>query len=529
MRARVLVVVALCVALNGAARGQDAPVAPSPPIAQVTLEEVAAAMGTNDLRAIRYWGTGFSFAFGQNYSWEEAWPRMRLERYERLVDYDSESSQEVLVRTQAESPPRGGGNQPLGIIQEQVIGVSGPYAWNQLGTLGVIPAEGASLLPMPSGTPDPTAVPDQAEQRRLFLWLTPQGFVKSALAHHPVLSTKAVRRRRVTTISFELEGGVRVEGTANEQNLVERIVTHVPHPVLGDMLVEFVYANYRDFGGIPFPTNILVQQGGFHTLEVSVADAVMNPEDHTVEVPQQARVTHVPAPPISAQPLAEGLWFLSGGSQNSVAVEFRDFAVVIEAPEGEEQSLAMIAKVKELMPRKAIRYLVNTHHHFDQAGGLRTYAAEGAAILTHASNHQFYDLMFTADRRLQPDRFSQSNQAPRVELVGDYYVIRNGSRVLEVHHVEGSMHDAGLLMVYLPRERLLVESHVFTPGEPGAPATPNPFALNLYENVTRLNLNVTRIAPIYGRMVPWSELLKAIGKPADDTPADGLLRAVAQL
>jgi hypothetical protein len=45
----------------------------------------------------------------------------------------------------------------------------------------------------------------------------------------------------------------------------------------------------------------------------------------------------------------------------------------------------------------------------------------------------------------------------------------------------------------------------------------------------RLNLGVTRIAPIYGRMVPWSELLKAIGRPADDTPADGLLRAVAQL
>jgi glyoxylase-like metal-dependent hydrolase (beta-lactamase superfamily II) len=434
-----------------------------------------------------------------------------------------------LIRTQAESPPRGGGNQPLGSIQEQVIGVSGPYAWNQLGTLAVIPTEGTRLLPMPSRTPDPTAVPDQAEQRRLLLWLTPQGFVKSALTHHATLSTKIERRHRMTTITFELEGGVQVEGTANEQNLVERIVTHVPHPVLGDMLVEFVYANYRDFGGIPFPTTILVKQGGFHALEVSVADAVINPEEHTVEVPRQARVTHVPVPPVSAQSLAEGLWFLSGGSQNSVAVEFRDFAVVIEAPENEEHSLAMIAKVKELMPRKAIRYLVNTHHHFDQAGGLRTYAAEGAAILTHASNHQFYDLLFTAERKLRPDRFSQSNRTPRVELVGDYHVIRNGSRVLEIHHVAGSMHDAGLLMVYLPRERLLVESHVFTPGEPGAPLAPNPFTLNLYENVMRLNLGVTRIAPIYGRMVPWSELLKAIGRPADDTPADGLLRAVAQL
>ncbi len=529
MRARVLVVVALCATLNGAARGQDAPAVPITPVGQVTLEEVAAAMGANDLRAIRYSGTGFSFAFGQNYSWEEAWPRMRLERYERLVDYDSQSSQEVLVRTQAESPPRGGGNQPLGSVQEQVLGVSGPYAWNQSSTLAALPAEGIRLLPMPAGAPDPTAVPEQAEQRRLLLWLTPQGFVKSALAHHPTLSTNVVRRHRVTTISFELEGGMHVEGTANEQNLVERVVTHVPNPVLGDMLVEFVYANYREFGGIQFPTTILVQQGGFHTLEVSVADAVMNPEDHTVEVPPQARVTDVPPPAISAQPLAEGLWLLSAGSHNSVAVEFRDFAAVIEAPENEERSLAMIAKVKQLMPNKAIRYLINTHHHFDQAGGLRTYAAEGTTILTHVSNHAFYDLMFSSDRTLQPDRLDRSNLAPRVELVGDYYVIRNGSRVLEIHHVEGSMHDAGLLMVYLPRERLLVESHVFTPADTGAAATPNPFALNLYENAMRLNLNVTRIAPIYGRMVPWSELLKAIGKPADDTPADGLLRAVAQL
>jgi glyoxylase-like metal-dependent hydrolase (beta-lactamase superfamily II) len=48
----------------------------------------------------------------------------------------------------------------------------------------------------------------------------------------------------------------------------------------------------------------------------------------------------------------------------------------------QQRSLAVIAETKRTFPNKPIRYLVNTHNHFDHLGGVRTYVAEGATVIT---------------------------------------------------------------------------------------------------------------------------------------------------
>jgi hypothetical protein len=75
-------------------------------------------------------------------------------------------------------------------------------------------------------------------------------------------------------------------------------------------------------------------------------------------------------------------------------------------------------------------------------------------------------------------------------------------------------HNSGMLMAYLPKEKLLVEADVFTPPAPNAPspAAPNPATVNLYEHIERLHLDVVKIVPIHGQIVPLAELHKAIGK-----------------
>ena len=90
----------------------------------------------------------------------------------------------------------------------------------------------------------------------------------------------------------------------------------------------------------------------------------------------------------------------------SVLVEFSDHVVVIEAPQDDARSEATIAAVRRMMPGKPIRYVVNTHHHFDHSDGLGGYIAEGIPIITHEKNKP----VLRADLR---NRFTPEPSQPR--------------------------------------------------------------------------------------------------------------------
>jgi glyoxylase-like metal-dependent hydrolase (beta-lactamase superfamily II) len=195
---------------------------------------------------------------------------------------------------------------------------------------------------------------------------------------------------------------------------------------------------------------------------------------------------------------------------------------VVEAPQDEARSLAVIAEVKRLIPNKRIKYVVNTHHHFDHAGGLRTYVHEGAIPVAHRDivPYYYYAVMDLSPRTLQPDRLSlyppdEYQETFVLEQVqNDKYTISDGTRIMDLHLIQGNPHAVGMLMVHLPRERILVEADLFTPPAPNTPppATPSAAAMSLFNNVQRLKLPVDRIAPLHGRVVAWSDFLQFVGK-----------------
>jgi glyoxylase-like metal-dependent hydrolase (beta-lactamase superfamily II) len=200
-----------------------------------------------------------------------------------------------------------------------------------------------------------------------------------------------------------------------------------------------------------------------------------------------------------------------------VLIEQRDHLVVVEAPLNEERSLAVIAKARELAPGKPIKYLVNTHAHFDHSGGLRTFVDAGATIVTNAANRSFYEQAWSVPRSINPDQLALSRKAPRFETFTGKHVLSDGQRSIEIHDIVGNGHNDAFSLVYLPAEKVLVEADAYTPPAANAPALTarNPYTTNLYQNVLKLKLDVAQIAALHGPRVVGLADLRAAAEVAN--------------
>jgi glyoxylase-like metal-dependent hydrolase (beta-lactamase superfamily II) len=464
---KILLTLTLTFALCAIATAQDA---------KSVLEAATKNMG--DIKSVQYSGSGAQFNLGQSVSPDAPWPRTELKSFTRTADYDKQATRNEAVG-------------PNGPLAAQLL--AGDKAWGQAGTNNPTPA-----------------VPAVVTERQLQLWLTPHGFLKGALIN----KATAKKSGKATLVTFTALGKYQVVGTISADNLVEKVETWLDNPVLGDMLVETTYSGYRDFGGLKFPAKIVQKQGGHPFFDLTVTEAKANvPLDLTV--PDAVLKFTPPAVQVTAEKLGDGIWYLTGGTHHSVVLEFSDYVAVIEAPLNEERSVAVIAEVKRLTPNKPIRYLINTHHHFDHSGGLRTYVAEGAAIITHESNKAFYETTFNAPHTLNPDRQARAKKRAKILTMSAKHVLTDGARTVELHHIQGNPHNTGIVMAWLPKEKLLVEVDVYSPlASPTTPppATPPPAMVNLYENIQRLNLDVKEIVALHGRIVPLAELKRTIGK-----------------
>jgi glyoxylase-like metal-dependent hydrolase (beta-lactamase superfamily II) len=455
--------------------------------AKTVLQNATKAMG--DVKSIQFSGTGHLSAVGQAWNPTSPWPETIVKSYTKTIDYGSQSSREELVRNEGD-PPAKGGAAPFGGDQRQVNLVSGQYAWNQ-----------------PGNAPQPAVA--AAEERQLQIWLTPHGFLNGAMQNNAT----AKKGKSGTDVTFTAMGKFKVTGTIDKQGMVTKTETRIPNPVLGDMLVETDYSGYKDFNGVKFPTTIVQKQGGYPLLDLAVTDVKANvPLD--ISVPDVAKTAKIPPVVVQSQKLGDGLWWLGGGSHHSVVVEYPTYITVIESPLNDERAVAVIAEAKKLVPNKPIKYLVNTHNHFDHLGGVRAFVAEGATVITNAMNKAYYDKIFKAPHTLAPDRLSQNPKKATYITVKDKYVLADGGREIDIIHVENDNHNEGILMVYIPKEKVLVEADDFTPlapnGPPAAPRAVN-FTKNLNANIERLKLDIVTIAPLHGVVVPLADLKKLAG------------------
>ena len=457
--------------------------------ARSVIAAASKAIGVDTLKTVQYSATGMDFALGQAPNPSSPWPKFINKSYSRAINFEAPASRVERVRMQGENPPRGGGLQPLVGEQPQtqtiIVGADTPWV------------------------------------QQLEIWMMPHGFLRAAAARNATIETKTVGGQKYNVISFAGDNKARVNGYINGQNLVERVETLIDNPLYGDMLFEAIYSGYKDVGGAQFPMHIVQKQAGYPVFDLNVSDVKANAAV-TIQ-PAQGR-GGAPAPAAAgtdakSEKLGDGVFLITGGYA-AIAVDFKDHITIIESGQSEARGLAVIEEAKRQIPNKPVKYVVNTHSHIDHSSGLRAAVAEGATILTYQMNKPYLEKVLSAPHTLNPDKAQQNGKKPMVEAVADKRVLTDGTHTIELYHLQNFGHHDGMLIAYLPKEKVLVEADGYNPQPPTAtaPNPPSPYTVSLLDNIRRLKLDVQRIVPVHlpadNRVVTMAELTRWVGRPA---------------
>jgi glyoxylase-like metal-dependent hydrolase (beta-lactamase superfamily II) len=503
------------------------------------LAAAAHEIGEASLKCITFAGTGYGGAVGQTF--ENAvnvdWPRIdALANYTRSINWEAGTSKETFDRKPGLNPASWKyglgwqGGTPTQKAARQTHIVNGQSAWHIDG----------------DGEPVPVA-PELAELYQLDLWLNPPGFLKAARlpGANPVAFWRweqlekgrdgnVVRPEKVHVVAITMLGKYRVDATINSQNQITRIKTTVSEPALGDFNVEHESTNQMSFGNVKWPVawhshhgwddnwQFYRQSTGHNGYGGTFPTVQPNVCGDPVPVPAQVAQARNTAS-LTVDKMADGVYLFGGGPANSYMVEFSDFVAVFEAPGNEERSLAVIEAVAKLAPDKPIRWLISSHPHFDHIGGLRTYLHIGATIVAHMKNLAFLnrDVLSYEPRTVAPDIVSrwpptELSEGYNYEAVQENYVITDNRRILRVYYVQPLQHVEGMLMAYLPAERIAFQADLFDTHEPPRIAQ-LPAMRTLANQVARMKLEVETLAPVHGKPVPWSTFqsaLKALTGPS---------------
>jgi glyoxylase-like metal-dependent hydrolase (beta-lactamase superfamily II) len=513
--------------LAGPAAAQDA---------KTIISAASKAMGVEGLNSIHYYGVAENGNLGQNNNANQPWPTTAANDYVRAIDFTQPSSR---ATWQNYAVPVTGGAAALAAGQQNI---AQDAPWAQL----------------------------------VDIYITPWGFLKAAATNDATVRAQTVDGKRYQVVSVtgsaKSPGGqpYRVVGYINrDTNLVDRVQTWLDHQFFGDMLIEADYLHYRDAAnGLKFPSRIVQKRAGWPTFEMYVLGANANPSNLQQLMTPPARGGGpggaapggrggapagapagggrgdgrgaaaggapgagaqagpapggrgaAPAGPTSEK-LAEGV-FRINGAYNALAVEMADHIVLFEpGPQNLDRARAIITETKRVFPTKPIRYGVISHHHLDHTQGLAEVVAEGITIVTPAVNRAYLMNAMSAPRTLAPDSLAKSGKKPQIEgFTGDKRVFQDGTRTFEIHVIKGLPHADGLVVGWLPKEKLLVYADMFNlPTEASGPV-PNPPVVGTQvfaANMERLNLDAERIMSVHNlnpdRLTSRAELLKSLGR-----------------
>jgi glyoxylase-like metal-dependent hydrolase (beta-lactamase superfamily II) len=426
MTRKCLAVLALAGMFVGVASAQDA---------KTVIADATKAMGYTGLNTIVYSGPlsrEGAATLGQWMSPTKGWHGNTVKNFTRFIDYGAGTSQRTGLQSRPGDP-----------------------------ATGLLPG-GAGLDPNAAENPNTANVPATgAWAARLDVTLSPPAFLKlAAAAPNATAKKQSMNGKKYVVVSFDSDqkapSGVayKLTGYINSQtNMLEKVETAYEDTsaangyLLGDVLVEQTYSDFKDFNGVKFPTQISQSRAGVLFSEATITDVKPNAPAPAAPAAAAgggggrgagapgaaagggrgadgggrggaaagggrgadggARGGAAAGAPAGGAPaagggrggggggggaaaaagprkLAEGVFVLISGGARAMAVEMKDGIVVIDAPPNGVDLL--VAQAKEAIPNKPITHFITSHMHFDHVAGMRTVLADGPKPVTLITN-----------------------------------------------------------------------------------------------------------------------------------------------
>ena len=464
---------------------------------QQVISEAAAALGGRDrieaVKTLVVSGEGTGYSVGSDKLIDTIYRVYEVTGYKHAIDIPG--ARALLEQTRTPTTPNFAGQAPA----KQVQGIDGEVAYNVAA----------------NGNRNRIANEVTARARRANIYHHPLTMLRAAL--DPAARVANVRTQgSETLVDVTTAGGVNLTlGIDTTTKLPTRVVsTSAGENILGDVNIETSFADYQDVNGLKLPARLVRKTDRFTDFEVRVANAV---DAETGDPAAPASVASAPAAEaapqrstVKVEEVAKGIWHLTGTTHHSVLVEFSDHLTLIEAP-NEDRALGIFAKAKELRPNKPLTTLINTHHHFDHSAGVRAAVSEGLTVITHKSNGAFYEEAVKRPRTILPDVLAENPNPPPLKLVtvDEEMTLQDDAMSLVMYRIVNNTHADNNLMIYFPRERILVQADIFMPRDPRTLGHA-PWVRNLPDNIEMRKLNIDRHVPLHGLIVPHSEFLQVV-------------------
>jgi glyoxylase-like metal-dependent hydrolase (beta-lactamase superfamily II) len=288
-------------------------------------------------------------------------------------------------------------------------------------------------------------------------------------------------------------------------------------PILGDRRTLNAFTRWQDAGGVLYPRQIDVEVNGrlqnhwvltAVAINGSLADSLFVIPD---SIKARAQPSNPTPPPIvvTLVELAPNVWRAEGGTHHSLIVDQGTRLVIVEAPLSALRMEAVLDTLRARFPTKPVGLAINTHHHWDHAGGLRAVMAAGVPVVTHARNAAFVRGIAAAPKTVRPDILSRRVGAarvarPTITTVEDSLVVGSGDGRIVLYRLP-TAHAEGLLAAYVPSAKVLFQSDVVN----AAPTPPAAGSAELKRFVQARGLAVDRVAGGHGVVLQWADVEKA--------------------